>query len=202
MHRISLLNYSLHHIQPGVLWEGGGGVFIADIPHFRPRPPSLRLSPLCHQLSCHISELFQYFFFFWPKLLFSLCPKPFFLSSQQKRDETLSIRLHLLLLRKQNPLEMKHLVKCFKPHSNNSLPQRDFSSLSTLSLRGHAGTDASLRLCKIHSRNKFSQQDVSVPSVGERDHSTKPGVGSTRSRPICFCFKQSVSFSGTLKTEG
>lgn len=90
-------------------------------------------------------------YFFWPKLLFSLYPKPFFLSSQQKRDETLSIRLHLLLLRKQNPLEMKHLVKCSKPHSNNSLPQRDFSSLSTLSLRGHAGTDASLRLCKIHS---------------------------------------------------
>lgn len=27
MHRISLLNYSLHHIQPGVLWErvGVGG---------------------------------------------------------------------------------------------------------------------------------------------------------------------------------
>lgn len=151
MHRISLLNYSLHHIQPGVLWERGGGVFFADIPHFQLRPPSLRLSPLCHQLSCHISEPFQYFFFFWPKLLFSLNPKPFFLPSQQKRDETLSIRLHLLLLRKQNPLEMKHLVKCFKPHSNNSLPQRDFSSLSTLSLRGHAGTDASLRLCKIHS---------------------------------------------------
>lgn len=136
MHRISLLNYSLHHIQPGVLWERGRGE-----------------SLLCRYSTFPASSFRNCFniYFFWPKLLFSLYPKPFFLSSQQKRDETLSIRLHLLLLRKQNPLEMKHLVKCFKPHSNNSLPQRDFSSLSTLSLRGHAGTDASLRLCKIHS---------------------------------------------------
>lgn len=119
---LSLKLFTAPHSARCVMGKGGGGGgLLCRYSTFPASSPSLRLSPLCRQLSCHISELFHrsfifiFIFFFWgPSYYFHFTPNLFFLPSQQKRDETLSTRLHLLLLKRQKSLRNEASCEVFE----------------------------------------------------------------------------------------